>query len=42
MQKHTLGTTKLNSDLDVSALGLGCMGLSHGFGLPTDPQEASP
>jgi aryl-alcohol dehydrogenase-like predicted oxidoreductase len=39
MQKRTLGNTKLNSDLEVSALGLGCMGLSHGFGPPTDRQE---
>src|SRR5438874_10264699 len=28
MQKRKLG----NSNLEVSALGLGCMGLSHGYG----------
>jgi len=36
MQKRTLG----NSNLEVSALGLGCMGLSFGFGPATDTQEA--
>ena len=36
MQKRTLGT----SNLHVSALGLGCMGLSHGMGPATDRQDA--
>jgi len=36
MQKRRLG----NSNLDVSALGLGCMGLSFGLGPATDRQEA--
>ena len=35
MQKRTLG----KSNLEVSALGLGCMGLSFGYGLPVDKQE---
>lgn len=35
MQKRKLG----NSNLEVSALGLGCMGLSHGYGPATDNQE---
>ena len=35
MQKRTLG----NSDLEVSALGLGCMGMSFGYGPPADKQE---
>lgn len=36
MQKRTLG----NSGLEVSALGLGCMGLSFGYGKPTEKNEA--
>jgi aryl-alcohol dehydrogenase-like predicted oxidoreductase len=36
MKKRKLG----NSDLEVSALGLGCMGLSFGYGPATDSQEA--
>lgn len=36
MQKRKLG----QSNLEVSALGLGCMGLSYGFGPATDKQEA--
>lgn len=36
MQKRILGTT---SPLEVSALGLGCMGLSFGYGPAADKQE---
>jgi aryl-alcohol dehydrogenase-like predicted oxidoreductase len=36
MQKRYLGRSKL----EVSALGLGCMGLSHGFGPATDTTHA--
>src|SRR5690606_34225373 len=36
MEKRELG----NSGLEVSALGLGCMGLSFGYGPATDTQEA--
>ncbi len=36
MKKRTLG----KSDLEVSAIGLGCMGLSYGYGPATDKQEA--
>jgi aryl-alcohol dehydrogenase-like predicted oxidoreductase len=36
MQKRTLG----NSGLEVSALGLGCMGLSYGYGPAADTQDA--
>ena len=35
MQKRTLGT----SNLEVSALGLGCMGMSFSYGPPKDKQE---
>ena len=35
MQKRTLG----NSTLEVSALGLGCMGMSWSYGPPKDKQE---
>jgi aryl-alcohol dehydrogenase-like predicted oxidoreductase len=35
MQKRKLG----NSNLEVSALGLGCMGMSSGYGPPKDKQE---
>jgi aryl-alcohol dehydrogenase-like predicted oxidoreductase len=35
MQKRKLG----NSDLEVSALGLGCMGMSHGYGPAKDRAE---
>jgi aryl-alcohol dehydrogenase-like predicted oxidoreductase len=36
MEKRTLG----HAGLEVSAIGLGCMGLSHGYGPATDRQEA--
>jgi aryl-alcohol dehydrogenase-like predicted oxidoreductase len=35
MQKRKLG----NSNLEVSTLGLGCMGMSFSYGLPKDKQE---
>ncbi|HXX83428.1 MAG TPA: aldo/keto reductase [Casimicrobiaceae bacterium] len=35
MQKRKLG----RSNLEVSALGLGCMGLSHAYGKPVEKQE---
>lgn len=37
MQKRRLG----NSTLEVSALGLGCMGMSANYGPPADKQEMS-
>jgi aryl-alcohol dehydrogenase-like predicted oxidoreductase len=36
MQTRKLG----NGGLEVSALGLGCMGISHAYGLPTEKREA--
>jgi len=36
MQKRKLG----NSGLEVSTLGLGCMGLSFGYGPATEKQQA--
>ena len=35
MQKRKLGT----SGLEVSALGLGCMGMSYGYGPPADKRD---
>lgn len=35
MVKRILG----KSDLEVSSIGLGCMGMTHGFGGPADEKE---
>ena len=32
-------TRKLGQNLEVTAIGLGCMGMSHGFGQPKDEQD---
>ena len=36
MEKRKLG----NNNLEVSAIGLGCMGLSHRYGPATEKQQA--
>jgi aryl-alcohol dehydrogenase-like predicted oxidoreductase len=36
MEKRTLG----KSGLEVSALGFGCMGISHGYGIPMEKKDA--
>jgi aryl-alcohol dehydrogenase-like predicted oxidoreductase len=38
MQKRKLG----NSNLEVSAIGLGCMGLSFGYGPAVNRQQGLP
>jgi len=38
MEKRTLG----QCGLEVSAIGLGCMGLSYGYGPATDKQQGIP
>lgn len=40
MQYRTLGSKKNGTDLEVSAVGLGCMGFSHAYGVATDDAEA--
>ena len=35
-----MDTRVLGRDLTVSAVGLGCMGFSHGYGMPTEEREA--
>lgn len=35
MERRRLGNT-----LEVSAVGLGCMGFSHAYGAPTEKEEA--
>src|SRR5271166_255646 len=39
MQKRTLGNSNLSSHLAVSALGLGCMGVSVNYGPPRDRHD---
>lgn len=39
METRILGNKELGSDLQVSAIGLGCMGFSHAYGAPTEEAE---
>ncbi len=36
-----MGKRILGTDLEVSALGLGCMGISHAYGKPADKKDAA-
>lgn len=39
-KRNTMQTRKLgNSNLEISAIGLGCMGMSFSYGPPKDKQE---
>lgn len=40
MKYRTIGNKEQGTDLEVSAIGLGCMGFSHAFGAPTEEDEA--
>ena len=35
-----MNTRVLGKDLEVSAIGLGCMGFSHAYGVPMEGREA--
>lgn len=37
---HTVKTRLLGRDMEVSAIGLGCMGFTHAYGAPCDLREA--
>jgi aryl-alcohol dehydrogenase-like predicted oxidoreductase len=39
MQKRTLGNSNLSSNLEISALDLGCMGMSLNYGPPRGRQD---
>lgn len=41
MEKRTLGNAAKGTALEVSAIGVGCMGFSHAMGAPTDLDEAA-
>ena len=39
-KEHTVKTRLLGRDMEVSAIGLGCMGFTHAYGAPCDLREA--
>ena len=39
LEEEKMETRKLGSNFEISAIGLGCMGMTHGFGDASDQKE---